>query len=198
MFSIKMQDFWIYFDMGKDHIADWKGYDHILFVLALCLRYTVADWKKVLVLVTAFTIGHSITLALSTLNYVDIPSDWIEFLIPITILITALSNLSVKKFDFKSRFPLIYFFALFFGLIHGLGFSNYLKSILGKNDNLVADLLAFNLGLELGQLMIVALAMLISWIFLLLLRVERRTYLLFVSGAVFGIAMIMTLERIPW
>ncbi|MBL7751032.1 MAG: HupE/UreJ family protein [Chitinophagaceae bacterium] len=188
----------MYFDMGKDHIADWKGYDHILFVLALCLRYTVADWKKVLVLVTAFTIGHSITLALSTLNYVDIPSDWIEFLIPITILITALSNLSVKKFDFKSRFPLIYFFALFFGLIHGLGFSNYLKSILGKNDNLVADLLAFNLGLELGQLMIVALAMLISWIFLLLLRVERRTYLLFVSGAVFGIAMIMTLERIPW
>lgn len=198
MFSIKMQDFWIYFDMGKDHIADWKGYDHILFVLALCLRYTVADWKKVLVLVTAFTIGHSITLALSTLNYVDIPSDWIEFLIPVTILITALSNLSVKKFDFKSRFPLIYFFALFFGLIHGLGFSNYLKSILGKNDNLVADLLAFNLGLELGQLMIVALAMLISWIFLLLLRVERRTYLLFVSGAIFGIAMIMTLERIPW
>lgn len=198
MFSIKMQDFWIYFDMGKDHIADWKGYDHILFVLALCLRYTVADWKKVLVLVTAFTIGHSITLALSTLNYVDIPSDWIEFLIPVTILITALSNLGVKGFEFKSRFPLIYFFALFFGLIHGLGFSNYLKSILGKNDNLVADLLAFNLGLELGQLMIVALAMLISWIFLQLFRVERRTYLLFVSGAVFGIALIMTLERIPW
>lgn len=198
MFSIKMQDFWIYFDMGKDHIADWKGYDHILFVMALCLRYTVADWKKVLVLVTAFTIGHSITLALSTLNYVDIPSDWIEFLIPVTILITALSNLGVKGFEFKSRFPLIYFFALFFGLIHGLGFSNYLKSILGKNDNLVADLLAFNLGLELGQLMIVALAMLISWIFLQLLRVERRTYLLFVSGGVFGIALIMTLERIPW
>ncbi len=198
MFSIKMQDFWIYFDMGKDHIADWKGYDHILFVLALCLRYTVADWKKVLVLVTAFTIGHSITLALSTLNYVDIPSDWIEFLIPVTILITALSNLGVKGFEFKSRFPLIYFFALFFGLIHGLGFSNYLKSILGKNDNLVADLLAFNLGLELGQLMIVALAMLFSWIFIQLFRVERRTYLLFVSGAVFGIALIMTLERIPW
>ncbi|OYW18881.1 MAG: HupE / UreJ protein [Sphingobacteriales bacterium 12-47-4] len=193
-----MQDFWIYFDMGKDHIADWKGYDHILFVLALCLRYTVADWKKVLVLVTAFTIGHSITLALSTLNYVDIPSDWIEFLIPVTILITALSNLGVKGFEFKSRFPLIYFFALFFGLIHGLGFSNYLKSILGKNDNLVADLLAFNLGLELGQLMIVALAMLFSWIFIQLFRVERRTYLLFVSGAVFGIALIMTLERIPW
>ncbi len=198
MFSIKMQDFWIYFDMGKDHIADWKGYDHILFVLTLCLRYTVADWKKVLVLVTAFTIGHSITLALSTLNYVDIPSDWIEFLIPVTILITALSNLGVKGFEFKSRFPLIYFFALFFGLIHGLGFSNYLKSILGKNDNLVADLLAFNLGLELGQLMIVALAMLFSWIFIQLFRVERRTYLLFVSGAVFGIALIMTLERIPW
>ncbi|MDX1953948.1 MAG: HupE/UreJ family protein [Chitinophagaceae bacterium] len=193
-----MQDFWIYFDMGKDHIADWKGYDHILFVLALCLRYSVADLKKVLVLVTAFTIGHSITLALSTLNYVDIPSDWIEFLIPVTILITALSNLGVKGFEFKSRFPLIYFFALFFGLIHGLGFSNYLKSILGKNDNLVADLLAFNLGLELGQLMIVALAMLISWIFLQLFRVVRRTYLLFVSGAVFGIALIMTLERTPW
>lgn len=198
MFSIKMQDFWIYFDMGKDHIADWKGYDHIMFVLALCLRYSVADWKKVLILVTAFTLGHSITLALSTLKYIDIPSNWIEFLIPVTILITALSNLGVKRFEFRSRFPLIYFFALFFGLIHGLGFSNYLKSILGKNDNLVADLLAFNLGLELGQLMIVALAMLISWIFLQLFRMERRTYLVFVSGAVFGIALIMTLERIPW
>ncbi len=198
MFSIKMQDFWLYFDMGKDHIADWKGYDHILFVLALCLRYSIADWKKVIILVTAFTIGHSVTLALSTLDYVDVPSNWIEFLIPVTILITALSNLGVKRFEFKSRFPLIYFFALFFGLIHGLGFSNYLKSILGKNDNLVADLLAFNLGLELGQLMIVALAMLVSWIFLQLLRVQRLTYLQFVSGSVFGIAFIMTLERVPW
>lgn len=197
-FSTKMQDFWLYFDMGKDHIADWKGYDHILFILALCIRYSVSDWKKVLILVTAFTLGHSITLALSTLNYVDIPSDWIEFLIPVTILITALSNIRVRDFQFKTRFPLIYFFALFFGLIHGLGFSNYLKSLLGKNDNLVGDLLAFNLGLELGQLMIVALAMLFSWVFLNLLRVERRSFLLFVSGGIFGIALIMTLERIPW
>ena len=193
-----MQDFWLYFQLGKEHIADLKGYDHILFVLALCLRYSPQDWKKILVLVTAFTVGHSITLALSTLNVVDIPSNWIEFLIPVTIVITALSNLSVKKFEFKRKFPVIYFFALFFGLIHGLGFSTYLKSLLGKHDNLVADLFAFNVGLEIGQLMIVATVLILAFIVLQVFSVERRTYILFASGGVFGIAFLMMLERLPF
>ena len=192
-----MQDFWLYFQLGRDHIADWKGYDHILFVTALCLRYLLKDWKKVLVLVTAFTIGHSITLALSVLNYVSISVKWVEFLIPVTIFITALSNVWQKEFQFKTKFPLIYFFALFFGLIHGLGFSNYLKSLLGKETNIVGELLAFNLGLEFGQILIVAIVLAISWICITLLKFSRREYLLFLSGAIFGLALMLAIERFP-
>jgi len=192
-----MQDFWLYFQLGRDHIADWKGYDHIMFVAALCLRYLLKDWKKVLVLVTAFTIGHSITLALSALNYVTVSVKWIEFLIPITIVITAISNIWQKDFQFKTRFPLIYFLALFFGLIHGLGFSNYLKSLLGKTTNIVAELLAFNLGLEFGQILIVLLVLFVSWICITLLKFSRREYLLFLSGAIFGVAFLMAIERFP-
>ncbi|MET0298686.1 MAG: HupE/UreJ family protein [Flavitalea sp.] len=193
-----MQDFWLYFQLGFEHIADFAGYDHIIFVIALCLRYTFDDWKKILVLITAFTIGHSITLALSTLQYINVSAEWIEFLIPVTIVFTALSNISQKDFKFKTKFPLIYFLALFFGLIHGLGFSNYLKSLLGRNNNIVAELFAFNAGLEIGQLIIVACILIVSLICIRLLNFQRREYLLYGSGAVFGIALIMALERIPF
>jgi len=192
-----MQDFWLYFQLGRDHIADLKGYDHILFVTALCLRYLLKDWKKVLVLVTAFTIGHSITLALSVLNYVTISVKWIEFLIPVTIAVTALSNIWQKDFQFKTKFPLIYFFALFFGLIHGLGFSNYLKSLLGHETNIVGKLFAFNVGLEFGQILIVMCVLVISWICISLLRFSRRGYLLFLSLAIFGLALLMAIQRFP-
>ena len=192
-----MQDFWLYFTLGFEHIADLAGYDHIIFVLALCLRYTFDDWKRIVVLITAFTIGHSITLALSTLNYINISAGLIEFLIPVTIVITALSNISQKEFRFKTRFPPIYFLALFFGLIHGLGFSNYLKSLLGKDTNIIPQLLAFNIGLEVGQLLIVALVLIVSLICIRFLNFQRREYLLYGSGAVFGIALIMALERFP-
>jgi hypothetical protein len=192
-----MQDFWLYFSLGFEHIADLAGYDHIIFVLALCLRYTFDDWKRIIILITAFTIGHSITLALSTLNYIDIPAEWIEFLIPVTIVITALSNIRQKEFKFKTRFPPIYYLALFFGLIHGLGFSNYLKSLLGKDTNIIPQLLAFNIGLEVGQLLIVALVLIVSLICISFFNFQRREYLLYGSGAVFGIALIMALERFP-
>ncbi|MHA4844269.1 HupE/UreJ family protein [Flavitalea antarctica] len=192
-----MQDFWLYFSLGFEHIANLAGYDHIIFVLALCLRYTFDDWKRIIILITAFTIGHSITLALSTLNYINIPAEWIEFLIPVTIVITALSNIRQKEFKFKTRFPPIYYLALFFGLIHGLGFSNYLKSLLGKDTNIIPQLLAFNIGLEVGQLLIVALVLIVSLICISFFNFQRREYLLYGSGAVFGIALIMALERFP-
>lgn len=193
-----MNDFGLFFEMGYQHIADLKGIDHILFVLVLCIRYQFADWKKLLWLITAFTIGHSITLALSVFNILNYSTSWIEFLIPVTILITAISNVFVKKFVYKAKFPLIYFFALFFGLIHGLGFSNYLKSLLSKGDNIVPELLAFNLGLEVGQLLIVLSILFISLIFVNLFKVNRREYILFITGGVFAIALQMALERIPF
>lgn len=192
-----MGEFWLYFTLGREHIADFTGYDHILFVTALCLRYTFAEWKKLLVLVTAFTIGHSLTLALSSLNMVNISSAWIEFLIPVTIVLTALSNIWQKETVVQSRFPIIYFMALFFGLIHGLGFSNYLKALLGKDENIIIQLLAFNVGLEVGQLLIVAGILLTSFIFLRFIKLSRREFIVLLSGAVFGIALIMSIERWP-
>lgn len=192
-----MDQFIVYFETGFQHIADLKGIDHILFVMALCIRYQFIDWKKLLILITSFTIGHSITLALSVFNVVNYSVAWIEFLIPVTIVITAISNLFVTKFTFKSKFPLIYFFALFFGLIHGLGFSNYLKSMLGKDETIIGQLLAFNLGLEAGQIIIVLAILLISFIFVQLLKWNRREFLLFITGGIFAVALLMALERIP-
>ncbi|MEN9299102.1 MAG: hypothetical protein RLZZ429_1415 [Bacteroidota bacterium] len=192
-----MDQFLVYFETGFEHIADLRGIDHILFVMALCIRYQFSDWKKLLILITSFTIGHSITLALSVFNVVNYSIAWIEFLIPVTILITAISNVFVTKFTFKSRFPLIYFFALFFGLIHGLGFSNYLKSMMGKDESIFGQLLAFNLGLEAGQIVIVLAILLISFIFVQLLKWNRREFLLFITGGVFAIALQMALERLP-
>ena len=192
-----MNDFRLYFEIGFRHIADFRGIDHILFVMALCLRYQFSDWRKILVLVTAFTIGHSITLALSVFNIVQYSVKWIEFLIPVTIVVTTVSNVFVKKFVYKSKIPIIYFFALFFGLVHGLGFSSYLKSLLGTDHSVVWQLLAFNIGLEAGQLVIVLCILLVSFIFLQILKCSRREYILYFSGGIFAIALQMALERIP-
>lgn len=191
-----MNDFQIYLHLGFKHIIDLHGSDHILFILALTARYIWSDWKQLLVLVTAFTLGHSITLALSVLQWVNLPVNIIELFIPITILITALSNFWVKSFDFKSKYPIIYFFALFFGLIHGLGFSNYLRSLLGKEESIIAPLLSFNIGLELGQLLIVSVILIISFIFVSLLKLDRRRFVQVISGISFLLAANMVWERI--
>lgn len=193
-----MDQFLTYFEVGFKHIVSRNlGVDHILFIVALAVRYQFADWKKLLILVTAFTIGHSITLALSVFNVVNYSIAWIEFLIPVTIVITAISNWFVNKFTFKARFPLIYFFALFFGLIHGLGFSNYLKSMLGKDSTVIWELFSFNVGLEAGQLVIVLAILIISFIFVNLLKCSRREFLLYISGGAFAVALLMALERVP-
>ncbi len=192
-----MQEFWLYFDIGRKHIADLEGYDHIIFVAALCLRYTFKDWKKLLILITAFTIGHSITLALSTLNIVNISTKWVEFLIPVTIMLTAVANVYQKEVIDQPKFPLIYFFTLFFGLIHGLGFSNVLKSMLGTDHNIVPQLLAFNLGLELGQLLIVAAVLIITFIVVGLIKLNKRIYISLASSAIFIMALWMAIERWP-
>lgn len=183
--------------MGIQHITDLAGIDHILFIAALCLRYLWTDWKKLLVLVTAFTIGHSITLALSTLDVISISQRWTEFLIPITIIITAINNCFVKDFSFNSKYPTIYFFALFFGLVHGLGFSTLLKSMLGRDTNIITQLFAFNLGLEVGQLFIVSIILLFSFLLVRVLQVNRRGFILFVSGGIAALALQMAIERFP-
>ncbi len=190
-----MHEFLMYMQIGFNHIANLSGMDHILFVAALCIRYQLSDWKKWLVLITAFTIGHSVTLVLSVFNYLDFATNWIEFFIPLTILITSISNMFVKKFTFNTKFPVIYFFALFFGLIHGLGFSFYLKSLLGIQQNIAPALLAFNVGLEIGQIIIVMAILVISFIFVMLLKAPRRDFILIVSGGILALSLQMSIER---
>lgn len=193
-----MGQFQLYFQLGIQHILDIKGFDHILFVVALCAIYITRDWKKILILVTAFTIGHSITLALATLKLVKVDSDWVEFLIPTTIAITALSNIFKPKPSSGRGIQINYFFALFFGLIHGLGFSNYLRSLLGKEASLFEPLLAFNLGLEVGQLVIVAIFMVVSGILVGIVGINRKDWALVISSIVLGMAIMMMIDTKFW
>lgn len=192
-----MEDFRFYFILGQNHILDLQGYDHILFVVALCVVYSHRSWKNLAWLVTAFTLGHSITLALSTLRMVNINSDLIEFMIPITIFITAILNLTTKKEEVKIN-PFLwqrYVLALFFGLIHGLGFSNFLKSILGKAESIWLPLLYFNVGLELGQLLIVAGTLVGTYLLVDILRLKMKTWIVLVSISIAAIALVLTWQN---
>ncbi|MBD0298558.1 MAG: HupE/UreJ family protein [Flavisolibacter sp.] len=191
-----MGDFGFYFKLGWDHIISIDALDHLLFIKVLAAVYTLDEWRQVLILVTAFTIGHSITLALSTLDLIRIDSKLVEFLIPCTIIITAVTNLFQKTFRTGAiRFN--YFLALFFGLIHGLGFANTLRFMLARDQSLGWALFGFNIGLEAGQVMIVLLILIMAQLFLFYLKVLRRDWVLFISAAVFSLALKMALERWP-
>jgi hypothetical protein len=194
-----MQEFFIYLQLGYQHITDLGGYDHILFVVSLCAIYRVWDWKKVLILVTAFTVGHSITLALATNKTFEYSTNFIELLIPITILITCISNLFHDSSDSvlqKEQFsPIRYPLAVVFGLIHGLGFSNYLRSLLGKDESIVMQLFAFNIGLEFGQILIVAIIMALSFLCLDAMKLRKNSWNLIVSSFVAGMAFKLMLEK---
>ncbi len=191
-----MSEFSAFLKLGFQHITDVKGFDHILFILALCAIYTFKDWRKLLVLVTAFTIGHSITLALATLQIFKVNSNLVEFLIPITIFLTCVFNFFYKIPERKPRFQkpennYRYYMALFFGLIHGLGFSNYLRSLLGKEGDILKPLFAFNVGLEIGQIIIVVFALAITTLFLRGLNVKQNDWKLALSGLIAGMALFL-------
>ena len=197
-----MSDFEIFLPLGFQHITDLKGYDHILFVVALCAVFRLKDWKKVAFLITAFTIGHSITLALATFNVITYSTKLIELLIPITIFLTCIINffhksnersLSNEKPSYF-RYPM----AMAFGLIHGMGFSNYLRSLLGKEESIWQPLLAFNVGLEIGQLVIVAISLIISLLLLDIFKVKKHDWNLILSGIVAGIALTLIREAKFW
>ena len=190
-----MGDFWLYFTLGWEHIISRDALDHQLFIAALGAIYLIQDWKRVLVLVTAFTIGHSLTLALSVLDIVRFPSRWVEFLIPVTILITAIANLFQKKFTSRSV-RINYFLALFFGLIHGMGFASSIRGMLSQDENLGWSLFGFNVGLEAGQIVVVAVILLLAAVVVNFCKVNRREWVIFLSAAVFSLSLKMALERL--
>ncbi len=191
-------EFSIYLGLGFDHILDINGYDHILFVIALCAVYQISEWKKVAILATSFTFGHSVTLALSALDMVSVNGGLIEFLIPLTILLTALYNVYNRRSSSIS-ISIKYSLAAFFGLIHGLGFSNFFRSatVPGIDEGFITQLLAFNIGVELGQLIIIAFILGLTFVFLELIKIKVREWNLFISGAAAGLSIAMIIERIP-
>lgn len=194
-----MSEFQLFFSLGREHIMDINGYDHILFVIALATVYLSTDWKRVLILVTAFTIGHSVTLALVALDVFSINSSVVEFLIPVTIFITAASNIwKREQYISSNESRLNYFFALFFGLIHGMGFSNYLKGLLGNESSIITQLFAFNLGLEVGQIIIVIAFMGIGYVMNKYINVSRKDWILAISSAVAGIAITLMIDTKFW
>lgn len=184
-----------YFSLGIDHILDLAGYDHILFLIVLCGIYFMKHWKEILILVTAFTIGHSLTLALSALDIVKVNAGLVEILIPVTILITALLNLLLFQKQTIARFGQ-YFMAIAFGLIHGLGFSNYFKSLLGRESEVLMPLFAFNLGVEAGQVVIVLFILLLNTLVVNRIKVPHKYWILGVNGIGILLSLKMIIERI--
>ena len=190
-----MHPFKFYLKLGFEHIADLNAHDHILFLVVLCAVYKMNQWRNILILITAFTIGHSITLFLVSLDYFTIPSRVIKLLIPITILITSLQNvINDKQLKNFSRMGRNYFMALFFGFIHGMDFSNYFRALIMSPEEILIPLLGFNIGIELGQLLVVLFIVLIGFIFLNILKVKHNKWNFFISGAAFGISLISILE----
>lgn len=191
-----MGQFELYFQLGITHILDLAGFDHILFVVVLCSLYPPGQWKKIVFLVTAFTIGHSVTLALATLDLIKVNASLVEFLIPLTIAITAISN--IFKPQIKDGLQLNYLFAFFFGLIHGLGFSNYLKALLGNEASILNPLFAFNIGLEAGQLVIVTSFLILSMLPLLWFKVKQRDWTIVISSIVLGMSLMLMIDTKFW
>ena len=191
-----MNDVAFYFETGWHHIISWSALDHILFIIALSAIYLAQNWKQVLVLVTAFTIGHSLTLALSVYDIIRINEKWVELLIACTIVATGVFNFMVK--DFKPRSLRInYFLALFFGLIHGMGFANTIRFMLAKDQHIALPLVSFNIGLEAGQIVVVAFILSISFLLVNKLKLNRKWWVWALSGIAMLIALNMMVDRWP-
>jgi len=192
-----MTDFVFYFGLGWHHIISLDALDHQLFILALASVYTFKNIRQVLIMVTAFTIGHSLTLALSVMDVIRFSSKWVEFLIPCTIFITALNNLLlIDKRNLTARVN--YYLAMGFGLIHGMGFANAIRIMLAKDQTIGWGLFGFNIGLEVGQIFVVTIVLLLAALSLNLLKVSRRDWIFFLSSAVFALAVKMAVERLPF
>ena len=192
-----MNDFLFYLNLGWEHIISLDALDHQLFVLVLVAVFVMKDWKDILWIITAFTIGHSITLALSVFDIVRAPAKWVEFLIPLTIVITAFDNILMRNRP-NNLMKMNFYLALFFGLIHGMGFANTARMMIANEQHIFLPLLGFNIGLELGQIAVVAAILIIQFILLNLFKVNRKDWIMFISSGVFALSLKMTLERIPF
>ena len=198
--TIKMSEFWIYFEIGMRHVLDIRAYDHVLFLIALTVPYAFKDWKRVLILISIFTIGHTLALLLSVYGVVTVKAHLIEFLIPITILITAIFHLfTAGKSSKNESISIIGFVTLFFGIIHGIGFANYFKTLLsGSASDKLIPLLEFSIGIEAAQIIVVFVVLLLSYVAQTFFRFSKRDWTLVMSSFVIGVVLPMIVESPIW
>ena len=185
-----MSQFWLYFQLGLDHVLDWQAYDHVMFLIVLVASYGFSTWKNVLWLVTLFTLGHTLALFLSVYGIVRVNSDYVEFLIPVTILATAIFDIATagKKVR-NTNFNALYFTTIFFGLIHGLGFSSYFKMIASGTESKFLPLVEFALGIETAQIIVVLGVMIIGFLLQNVFNVSKRDWILVTASIVIGIIL---------
>ena len=192
-----MSDFWLLVELGFSHVWDWQGYDHLLFLAALCLPFSPRQWKSLLWLITCFTIGHSLSLILASLEVVKVSSIWIEFLIPVSIAATAVYNMIYARAVWVRNNQLVMWVTLFFGLVHGFGFAGYFELIRDVDQPLWSSLLFFALGIESAQIVLGGLMLLLSFVVLNVLGRNRRDWVLVVSSVIIGILLPIIIERWP-
>jgi len=188
----------LYFKLGLSHVLDIAAYDHVLFLIVLAVVFHFNQWKKALWLITFFTIGHSLTLALAAYDLIKVPLDIVEFLIPVTIFITGVFNILRASNTVARKEKITFFLALFFGLVHGLGFSNYFRILIGKEDDKILPLLEFALGIEAAQIIIVFSVLLLGMFLQNFFRVVKRDWVLVTSAIVIGVSIPMMINRIFW
>lgn len=197
---IIMSEFWLYFNIGLKHVLNISAYDHVLFLIALTIPYAFKDWRRLLLLISLFTLGHTLALVLSVFGILYVKANLIEFIIPITILLVALFNLFTAGKNNKGEgISLLSFITLFFGIIHGLGFSNYFKTILpGNATQKLLPLSEFALGIETAQIIVVILILIISYIAQTVFRFSKRDWTLVMSAFIIGVVVPLLIQNPVW
>lgn len=194
-----LKEFWFNVEYGINHVLDINAYDHVLFLIVLVVAYTFSDWKRVLLLATTFTVGHTLSLILAAYGIVHVNGTLVEFLIPVSILVIAIYNVfTAGKGAQKEKVSVLFVTTLFFGLVHGLGFAREFKILVGNSDSKLVSLLEFALGIEIAQLIIVFLALFLGYLFQTVFRFSKRDWVLVVSSIVIGLAIPMVLESDFW
>ena len=190
-----LENFWFNVEYGINHVLDINAYDHVLFLIVLTVPYLFKDWKRVLLLVSMFTLGHTLSLVLAAYNVVTVNANVVEFLIPITILVVALFNVFTSgKGAQREKIGVLFLSTLFFGLIHGLGFAREFHMLLGDTDNKIVLLLEFALGIELAQVIIVFIVLFLSYVVQTIFRFTRRDWIMIISAIVVGLVIPMILN----
>ncbi len=190
-----LENFWFNVNFGINHVLDVNAYDHVLFLIVLTVSYLFKDWKRVLLLVSMFTLGHTLSLVLAAYNVVSVNGELVEFLIPVTILVVAIFNVfTARKSGKKEKIGLLFLSTLFFGLVHGLGFAREFKMFLGDTDNKIVLLLEFALGIELSQVIIVFIVLFLGYIIQTIFRFSKRDWIMVISAVVVGLVIPMIMN----